>query len=181
MTGEQAPSESLYGDYAGFVTRLLAFVIDRIIVFAVVTVVTTVVAFLLDFLKITESLGTPDQVRLIVGGSAGGFGLIAYVVYDVAFRVLAGQTVAMRFLGLRVVRTDGSRLGWVRAIIREIGYVISAILLFLGFLWILVDNRRQGWHDKLAGTLVVYAWPAPDAAPAKKRLPPYQRSRQAAE
>jgi hypothetical protein len=36
--------------------------------------------------------------------------------------------------------------------------VISGIL-FLGYLWILFDNRRQGFHDKLAGTYVVYSWP----------------------
>jgi uncharacterized RDD family membrane protein YckC len=135
-----------------------------------------VVAFLLDFFNIPELLGTPDEARLITGAAAGGFGLLAYVAYDVVLWVLAGQTLGMRFQGLRVVRTDGSRLGWVRALIREIGYLISAVFLFLGFLWILVDNRRQGWHDKLAGTLVVYAWPAPDAAPTRKRLPTFQRS-----
>ena len=176
MTGEQAPHETLYGEYAGFVTRMAAFILDRLLVFAGISLLTAVIAFLLDFFHITDLLGTPEEARLITGGLAAGLGLLLYVAYDVVFRVLAGQTLAMRFLGLRVVRTDGSRLGWGRAIIREIGYLISAIFLFLGFLWILVDNRRQGWHDKLAGTLVVYAWPAPDWVPAKKHLPPFQGS-----
>jgi uncharacterized RDD family membrane protein YckC len=175
MVAEQKSQEILYGDYAGFVTRLAAFILDWLIVFLAVTVITAIVSFLLGFFNVTELLGTPDQVRLVVGGSAGGFGLIAYVLYNAAFWVLAGQTLGMRFLGLRVLRTDGRRLGWFRALVREFGYLISAIL-FLGFLWILVDNRRQGWHDKLAGTLVVYAWPTPGAVPTGKHLPPFQRS-----
>ena len=32
-------------------------------------------------------------------------------------------------------------------------------ILFPGYLWVLVDNRRQGFHDKLAGTFVIYSWP----------------------
>jgi len=61
-------------------------------------------------------------------------------------------------MGLRLVRTDGQRLHIGNAIRRELGYVVSAIL-FLGYLWVLFDNRRQGFHDKLAGTIVVYSWP----------------------
>jgi uncharacterized RDD family membrane protein YckC len=53
---------------------------------------------------------------------------------------------------------DGERLRLWNVLRRHVGYVISGIL-FLGFLWILFDNRRQGWHDKLAGTIVVYSWP----------------------
>lgn len=40
-------------------------------------------------------------------------------------------------------------------LLRFLGYYLSALPLGLGFLWILVDRRKQGWHDKLAGTLVV--------------------------
>jgi uncharacterized RDD family membrane protein YckC len=61
-------------------------------------------------------------------------------------------------MGLRIVRTNGERVRAGNAVRREVGYVISG-LLFLGYLWILFDNRRQGFHDKLAGTIVVYSWP----------------------
>ena len=59
---------------------------------------------------------------------------------------------------MRIVRTDGKRLNFGNALRRAIGYVLSGIL-FLGYLWILFDNRRRGFHDKLAGTMVVYSWP----------------------
>jgi uncharacterized RDD family membrane protein YckC len=59
-----------------------------------------------------------------------------------------------------VVTIEGRRLTVWRAIIRFIGYIIAALPFFLGFVWILVDNRRQGWHDKIAGTYVAYIWAA---------------------
>jgi uncharacterized RDD family membrane protein YckC len=59
------------------------------------------------------------------------------------------------------------------ALRRFIGYFISGIL-FLGFLWVLLDSRRQGWHDKIAGTFVIYSWeaktPPPDLATLRERL-----------
>lgn len=63
-------------------------------------------------------------------------------------------------MGLRVVRMDGSKLSPWLAFVRVVGYIISAIPLYLGFLWIFVDDRRQAWHDKLAGTCVIYTWAA---------------------
>lgn len=59
-------------------------------------------------------------------------------------------------LGLRIVDAEtGSvpRLG--RLVLRYVGYLLSALPLGLGYLWMLWDGRRQTWHDKLAGTLVV--------------------------
>ena len=73
---------------------------------------------------------------------------------------MTGQTLGMILMGLRVVTIEGRRLTVWRAIIRFIGYIIAALPFFLGFAWILVDNRRQGWHDKIAGTYVAYIWAA---------------------
>jgi uncharacterized RDD family membrane protein YckC len=52
-------------------------------------------------------------------------------------------------------RTGGA-LSTGQCIARYFGYLISIIPLFLGFAWIAIDRRKQGWHDKIAGTLVVY-------------------------
>ena len=52
------------------------------------------------------------------------------------------------------MRTDGRPLGYGKAFLRFVGYIISALVASLGFLWIGFDGRRQGWHDKIAGTLV---------------------------
>ena len=59
-------------------------------------------------------------------------------------------------LGIKVISADGTSVGWGKALLRYIGYIISAIVLFLGFIWIAFDSKRQGWHDKIASTLVVH-------------------------
>jgi uncharacterized RDD family membrane protein YckC len=79
-------------------------------------------------------------------------------IYFIFFWVISGFTPGKALLGLRVVRSDGQRLHLGRAVLRLIGYFIAALPLFLGFVWILFDNRRQGWHDKIARTYVIYMW-----------------------
>ena len=97
---------------------------------------------------------TPLQalVTVAVGLLQMFFGL----VYFLFFWVLVGFTPGMGLVGLRLSQCDGQRLGPGRAIVRYIGYWVSFIFLGLGFIWILFDRRRQGWHDKLAGTCVIY-------------------------
>ncbi len=67
-----------------------------------------------------------------------------------------GATPGKMLMGLRVVAVaDGGPLSIKRAVLRYIGYFLSALPLYLGFLWALWDRRRQGFHDKIAGTTVV--------------------------
>lgn len=84
---------------------------------------------------------------------------LTLVLFLLNFIVLAGrigQTVGMRILGIRIERTDGSPFTIRGAIIRHlVGYPLSVASFFLGFLWMLWDPRQQGWHDKLARTIVV--------------------------
>jgi uncharacterized RDD family membrane protein YckC len=62
----------------------------------------------------------------------------------------------MMLLGLRVAReSDGSAPGLGRSFLRYIGYFVSGLALGIGFLWVAFDSRKQGWHDKIAGTVVI--------------------------
>jgi uncharacterized RDD family membrane protein YckC len=81
-----------------------------------------------------------------------------FVIYSVVFWVLVGRTPGKAALGLRVVRMDDRALGWRTSIARGVGYAVSSILM-IGFMWIAVDRRHQGFHDKLARTFVVYDAP----------------------
>jgi uncharacterized RDD family membrane protein YckC len=59
-------------------------------------------------------------------------------------------------LRLRVVdAATGGVPPWPRLVLRYLGYLVSAIPLGLGYLWMIRDDRRQCWHDKMGGTLVV--------------------------
>jgi uncharacterized RDD family membrane protein YckC len=68
---------------------------------------------------------------------------------------LLGQTPGKMALNIRVLRVDGAKLGWKRALLRWVGYLISSLPLWLGFVWALFDRDTSGWHDKLAGSTVV--------------------------
>jgi len=66
-----------------------------------------------------------------------------------------GQTLGMRVLNIKVVRTDGSSLTILQAFIRYIGLIVSVACIFIGVIWAAFDANKQGWHDKIAGTYVV--------------------------
>jgi uncharacterized RDD family membrane protein YckC len=66
-----------------------------------------------------------------------------------------GTTIGGIVVGLKVVRADGKPLTFPVTLIRSLAAAFSVIVLFLGFLWIAWDSEKQGWHDKIAGTVVL--------------------------
>ena len=147
---------NLRGEYAGFVSRMIAYGIDL----AVVTISLILLGWLVNT---TQSLlSIPDfltpELSLIISGVVA---FLIVVGYYVILWTAAGQTVGKLIMGLRVVSAEGKpHITFGQSVRRFIGYIVSAIPLFAGFIWILIDNERQGWHDKIAGTHVVYDWEA---------------------
>lgn len=81
--------------------------------------------------------------------------LIAYVIWALVL-FSRGATPEKKILGMRVVKEDGSQAGFGTMPIREwVGKWISGMIFGLGFLWILFDHDKQGWHDKLMNTYVI--------------------------
>ena len=157
----------MYGYYAGFVSRLFAFVIDIIIMFVLITLITWLITFLRLALPFKTSLN--QDTLAVIGTAVLSIGVS--IGYPVLFWTLTGQTPGKMLMGLRVVTTDGDYLSLGKSILRYFGYFIAALPLYLGFFWILVDDRRQGWQDKIAGTCVVYTWHArPDETFFRKLL-----------
>jgi uncharacterized RDD family membrane protein YckC len=68
---------------------------------------------------------------------------------------LKGTTIGGIVCGLEVVRADGRPMDWSTAIVRALSCFLSLIVIGLGFLWIVFDREHRGWHDRIAGTLVV--------------------------
>ena len=75
--------------------------------------------------------------------------------YFIYFHGLTGQTVGKLALGIKVVKRDGDTIGFARATVRYFSSIISMLCVGLGFVWIVFDDRKQGWHDKMAGSFVV--------------------------
>lgn len=75
--------------------------------------------------------------------------------YFTYFHGAAGQTPGKMIFGLKVVQSTGEQMTFGLAFLRWVGYIISAIVFYLGFVWIAFDSKKRGWHDKVAGTVVI--------------------------
>lgn len=88
--------------------------------------------------------------------------LLLLLVYYVAFWAWKGTSVGGIICQLRVVRATGAPLQLGDAFVRGLSGILSLAALGLGGFWILIDQERQAWHDKVAGTYVVKVpreWP----------------------
>ena len=133
----------------GAVTRALAIGLDILIVNLVFSGIAAIAALIAS--AFTGGNG--------VSGLAVVFGTTAWLVlgsvYLVGFWSLAGQTLGMRFLGIRL-GVEGKGLSGRRSIRRLVGLGLSVLTLGIGFLGILFDERRRGWQDRMAGVDVLY-------------------------
>jgi uncharacterized RDD family membrane protein YckC len=163
------PTPTLEGHYAGFASRMMAFLVDVVLVSLLFVSTTWITSVTVTTLRIGSYLGVslesiPGAVPLADIVTSPAFIALITVLfilgYHVFFWLFAGQTPGKALLGLRVVPIRGGKLHPWRAVLRYLGYYLSALPLFLGFIWVLLDDQRQAWHDKLAGTVVLYAWQA---------------------
>lgn len=103
-------------------------------------------------------LGLANTILLV---ALKGVGYALGIIIGIAYYTLLeggprGQTLGKQALGIRVISFDtGGPIGYGRGFIRYVGRIISAIVIFIGYLWMLWDKERQCWHDKLAGDVVV--------------------------
>jgi len=143
------------GEPAGFWIRLAAYSVDSAIVSLPVLIASSVWAFWLlqqGEAGLTEL--TPRVFLLpIIGGAVS---LVLSVVYPAYFWALRGATPGKRLFGLRVLSMDGETpIGWQRAMLRVIGYMINGLVMGIGFLLIAVSEEKRGLHDRLADTRVL--------------------------
>jgi uncharacterized RDD family membrane protein YckC len=80
---------------------------------------------------------------------------VVLAAYGALMWKLKGTTVGGLVFDLQVVRLDGRPVDWETAIIRALSCFLSLVVAGLGFLWIVFDDNKQAWHDKIAGTVVV--------------------------
>jgi uncharacterized RDD family membrane protein YckC len=94
---------------------------------------------------------------LLIGWElASGIMQIAVVVLVIYMDGMLGGTPGKLILGMKIVKEDGSYIGIGKAVIRYFAKILSTILLFIGHFMIAWDARKQGLHDKIAGTFVVW-------------------------
>jgi uncharacterized RDD family membrane protein YckC len=142
--GGYMPSAAPAGNYGGFWIRVVAYIIDIIIL--------AVIGRVIDAVFQVNPTDT----------TSGAYGLASFInlVIDIAY--FAGQwtyfgaTLGQRVFKLRVVDANtGQPIGLGKALLRWVGLIVSFLVCFVGVIWVAFDGRKQGWMDKIAGTLVV--------------------------
>lgn len=141
--------------YAGFWLRFGAFLIDSI----VVSIMLVPLVFIVEETRVEDyDLQDPAQALVLLQELTLrlSFDLTLAGIIVILFWAFRSATPGkMVFNAWIVDARDGQKPATGKLIIRYLGYFVSLFPFGLGFLWIAFDPRKQGWHDKMAGTVVI--------------------------
>lgn len=148
------PTDPAWPRTAGFWLRSLAFLVDASLIALLAWAGAMLVALAV---RIGGLFSSPTEAGLEWLDATATALLVVLIVlcYFTLFVGFRGQTPGKMLLGLKVVRTNGEDVGYGRALVRWAGQCIGFLTLGVGFLMIASSRRKQGLHDKLAGTCVV--------------------------
>lgn len=133
-------------EYVGFWPRVGAAIIDSLLLIAIT----------FPALSMIYGLDYWTSDRFIEGPADFVISWVLPAVLTLWFWVRNGQTPGKMAIGARVVDArTGQGISLERAVARYIGYYVSMIVFLVGYLWVGFDPRKQGWHDHIAGTVVV--------------------------
>jgi uncharacterized RDD family membrane protein YckC len=133
-------------EYAGFWIRTVAAIIDTLLISVIL------------FPLLTAIYGSDywSGERLIQGPLDFLLSWVAPAAAVVVFWLARQATPGKMAVGARIVDAKtGGKPTSTQLILRYLGYYVAMIPLFVGILWVAFDPRKQGWHDKIAGTVVV--------------------------
>ena len=130
--------------YGGFWIRVVAYIIDAIIL-GIIGVIVDVI-----FRANPNDPSSPGY------NIAAVLQLVTSIAYFAGLWTYWGATLGQRLLKLRVVDANTLQpIGFGKAIVRWLGLAVSFLVCFIGVIWVAFDGRKQGWMDKIAGTLVL--------------------------
>ena len=134
--------------YAGFWVRVAASIVDSIILALVIGPVVWAI-YGAEYFEMEGMIAGPADFLLT---------WVLPAVAIVVFWIYKSATPGKMVFKLRIMdESSGRDASAGQCVIRYLGYYVSMLPLFLGFLWVLWDDRKQGWHDKLARTVVVHS------------------------
>jgi uncharacterized RDD family membrane protein YckC len=142
--------------FAGFWIRLLAFILD-IIILGVFSWIFNGIWGLASGAGWMGRSAT-DPFTAVTGASWLVGSLVMFLVtvaYIVCFWGWRGQTPGKMILRIKIIRSDGADIGWGIAALRFLSYIISFLIAFIGCFWVAFDVNKQGLHDKMVDTYVI--------------------------
>jgi uncharacterized RDD family membrane protein YckC len=152
-----APVIVAVNPYGGFWIRVLAYIIDRVIVGALLSPVYLILAMrLARALNMMSRNNTFEFVPIF--HFVAIIGLVAFIVqwlYEALMTSSSWQaTFGKRIVNLKVTDEAGNRISFERATGRFFAKILSSLILGIGYLMVAFTRRKQGLHDIVAGTLV---------------------------
>lgn len=133
-----------YNRYSSSFKRFIAFVIDALIIRMGVTILFGVLA---DY-ELFDVHNLFNRNTFIIE--------LIMMVYFVACESSTWQgTLGKKILGMKVVDESFGRISAKTALVRYLTKYLSTFVFALGYIWIIFDSKKQGWHDKLAKTFVI--------------------------
>jgi uncharacterized RDD family membrane protein YckC len=150
-------------EYAGFGIRLLAWLIDLLVLLFFLRFIIALISyffsyFFIAFILIYVSIVSADSsiVRFLSDFIGVFIGFSVTLLYFTLFWSSKFQgTPGKIVLGLKIVDVNGNKISYFTALIRYISTIISSLLLGIGYLLIIFDGKKQALHDKLASTYVI--------------------------
>ena len=137
-------------EYAGFWVRLWASLVDTVI-YLLLTTPLLLAIYGWDYFDLAE-----DTYGFIAGPADALISFVIPFAITLWMWMKYKATPGKMLFSLKIVKTDiGEALTLKESVIRYFSYFAAAIPLCIGFIWIAFDPKKQGWHDKIAGTVVV--------------------------
>lgn len=145
--------------FGGFWRRAMALFIDKMILLSIIlmTLFVGLLALWIGYPLPAGEFIPEDLMDLSVSFviAYGLMTLLLHMMYFTYFHGTTGQTPGKMVFGLRVIQATGENMTLGIAFLRWVGYFVSTFFCYLGFLWVAFDSKKQGWHDKIAGTVVI--------------------------
>ena len=149
--------------YGGFWIRLLAFIINGILLYILISII-SVVIFMSKYgqsaySSLVSSVVNSDEINNPFFGSFIWIVFLTFVIIPVLYSTISigvwGRTIGKAALKLKVIKPDGSRVGIIRAFGRSLAYILNYFTLGLSFLIIAFTHKKRGLHDYIADTIVI--------------------------
>ncbi len=135
--------------YGGFWIRVVAYIIDGIIIGIVAGIFS--VPFGVHYADFSSSYLNSPSYR-----AGSGIELIISALYFIGLWTYMGASLGQRIFGMRVAdATTGQPIPLAKAAIRWVGLLLAFAVCAIGVIWVAFDSRKQGWADKIAGTVVL--------------------------
>lgn len=140
-------------NYAGFLQRFFALILDFIIIPIIFSPIIAGAVYLGYYYNSLYGGMIDPRFTAYIGYGSGitAFSVVVFLYFLLCHS--SGVTIGKKIMGIRLVTYNGSKPGFWRALLREtVGRILASLIFYLGYLWIIWDSHKQGWHDKIAGT-----------------------------